>query len=128
MYKIFADFCIDKNISFEFGIKDSKKYIRVTNRYAAYLQENNLGVLEYYDCNIGKQSVDDKSLIYYLEGLISDIGGLKTSEEWMKNYSDIVILDPDGWDRRNFQFSWYEEKITLVEFEKRLVISTITKK
>lgn len=43
----------------------------------------------------------------------------KTSEEWQR-LCKIEILDPDGWDRQNFQFSWYEEAITREEFEKRL--------
>lgn len=48
----------------------------------------------------------------------------KTSEEWQK-LTNIEVLDPDGWDRKNFQYSWYEEEITAKEFEKRLVFSTI---
>jgi hypothetical protein len=52
---------------------------------------------------------------------------LKTSEEWSKN-SSVIILDPDGWDRCNFQFSWYEEKITFEEFEMRTFISTCQRK
>ena len=50
---------------------------------------------------------------------------LKTSEEWYKEkeYTDI-ILDPDGWDRKDFQYSWFVEKITKAEFEKRKCMST----
>lgn len=48
----------------------------------------------------------------------------KTSAEWSKEV-DFKILDPDGWNRQNFQFSWYEEKITLDEFHKRALESTI---
>lgn len=48
----------------------------------------------------------------------------KTSEEWNKLYN-IKILDPDGWDRRNFNYSWYEEKITKEEFRDRVLQSTI---
>lgn len=49
---------------------------------------------------------------------------LKTSEEWQK-LCTIIILDPDGWDRTNYQYSWYEELIIKKEFEKRLCTSTI---
>jgi hypothetical protein len=49
---------------------------------------------------------------------------LKTSEEWQAIHYQIKVLDPDGWDRKNFQFSWYEEKITLDEYNKRLFSST----
>lgn len=34
------------------------------------------------------------------------------------------VLDPDGWDRKNFQFSWHEEKITFEEYKSKVMIST----
>jgi len=37
---------------------------------------------------------------------------------------ETKLLDPDGWDRKNFQFSFYEELITKEEFSKRLMVST----
>ena len=53
---------------------------------------------------------------------------LKTSEEWLnlvpQEYK-LKILDPDGWDRSNFQFSFYEEKITESQFFMRVSLSTI---
>lgn len=49
---------------------------------------------------------------------------IKTSEQWIKN-CEITVLNPDGWDRRNFNFSWYEEKITIEEFQRRLTTSTV---
>ena len=49
---------------------------------------------------------------------------LKTSEEWSKLCKHIV-LDEDGWDRENFQYSWHEERITREEFEKRFLSSTV---
>lgn len=48
----------------------------------------------------------------------------KASSEWIKEYN-IKILDPDGWDRKNYDYSFNQEKITRTEFEKRLVRSTI---
>jgi hypothetical protein len=51
---------------------------------------------------------------------------LKTSAEWEKELTpNYEILDPDGWDRKNLQFSFYEEKITKNEFWKRFVVSTV---
>lgn len=49
----------------------------------------------------------------------------KSSEAWLKEpkFEDITVLDPDGWDRRNFKASWAEE-ITESEFEARLMNST----
>jgi hypothetical protein len=49
---------------------------------------------------------------------------LKTSEEWNKT-EDYVILDPDGWDRRDFKYSWFEELISLEEFNRRVCSSSI---
>lgn len=49
---------------------------------------------------------------------------LKTSAEWQKILDDIIVLDPDGWDRNNFNFSWYEELIFFEEYQKRLIAST----
>lgn len=48
----------------------------------------------------------------------------KTSKEWYENCT-IEILDHDGWDRKNFEYSWCQEMITKKEFERRLMYSTI---
>lgn len=51
---------------------------------------------------------------------------LKTSEEWMKLYKDeFIVYDPDGWDRSNFDFSWFIEKISYTEFQQRVMRSTL---
>ncbi len=52
----------------------------------------------------------------------------KTSEQWQLENPDPKILDPDGWNRRDFQFSWYEEEITFEEYSKRLFSSTVQMK
>ena len=52
-------------------------------------------------------------------------GKLRTSEEWQKLQPDTVVLDPDGWDRQNFEYSWHEELISLAEYGKRVNGSTI---
>jgi hypothetical protein len=49
---------------------------------------------------------------------------LKTSEEWQKEYPNPKVYDPDGWDRKNWQYSWYEEKISYEEYQNRIVYST----
>lgn len=52
---------------------------------------------------------------------------LKTSQEWYEQlYPDhkMIIMDPDGWDRSNYDYSFKEEKITIGEFNKRLLNST----
>jgi 5'-deoxynucleotidase YfbR-like HD superfamily hydrolase len=50
---------------------------------------------------------------------------LKTSEEWQKLTPSIVVIDPDGWDRTNFQYSWFEEKVSLETYNARLFRSTV---
>ena len=50
---------------------------------------------------------------------------LKTSEEWQKQFPNTKVIDPDGWDRKNYQYSWFEEKITLAEYITRLSRSTV---
>lgn len=48
---------------------------------------------------------------------------LKTSAEWQEFHAFIVV-DPDGWDRQNYQYSWFEETITWGEFKRRMFRST----
>ncbi len=50
---------------------------------------------------------------------------LLTSQQWNVRYPEVTVLDADGWDRKNFQYSWYEEKISFQEYYKRLIMSTI---
>ncbi len=52
----------------------------------------------------------------------------RTSAEWYANlqkYYSIQILDYDGWDRDNFDYSFNEEKITSEEFDRRVDASTV---
>jgi hypothetical protein len=51
----------------------------------------------------------------------------KTSSEWIKEVG-YEVIDPDGWNRSDFQNSWYEEMITYQEFQKRLLGSTLKRK
>lgn len=50
----------------------------------------------------------------------------KTSAEWIKEF-DFEIINPDGWDRENFDYSFNKEKITESEFLRRISFSTVTK-
>lgn len=50
---------------------------------------------------------------------------LKTSQEWQEIFYTIKVVDPDGWDRKNFQYSWHEEKITREEYINRIEKSTV---
>lgn len=49
-----------------------------------------------------------------------------TSEYWhMVYHANLIILDPDGWDRKDYDFSFKSERITHDEFLKRLWGSTV---
>lgn len=50
---------------------------------------------------------------------------LKTSQEWQEIFYTIKVADPDGWDRKNFQYSWHEERITREEYNNRIEKSTV---
>jgi hypothetical protein len=50
-----------------------------------------------------------------------------TSDKWYAEIypnQEVKILDSDGWDRSNYQHSYYEEEITRNEFEMRVMKST----
>ena len=48
---------------------------------------------------------------------------LKTSAQWAEE-KGVVVLDPDGWDRKNYDYSWNKEEIMEAEFERRKSEST----
>ena len=54
---------------------------------------------------------------------------LKTSAEWYELHKEkeghVIIMDPDGWDRTNYNYSFNEELITQMEFTIRLGMSTV---
>lgn len=50
---------------------------------------------------------------------------MRASVDWLPEVKGkIVIVDPDGWDRRNFFYSFNVEQITLDEFVRRVQRST----
>ena len=49
---------------------------------------------------------------------------LKTSKEWQELFKEVVVLDLDGWDRKNYKYSWEEELISLSEYYNRIIQST----
>lgn len=49
----------------------------------------------------------------------------RTSKEWQALKPDKLVYDPDGWDRKNFDYSWYEELITEEEYDLRVSKSTV---
>lgn len=66
-------------------------------------------------------SSEDHEIVKWCE--IPEEDDLRTSEEWNKIYNKF-ITDFDGWDRNNFQYSYFEELITEKEFTRRLLYST----
>lgn len=68
----------------------------------------------------------DGSLGVYIgkDGAVEYFGENKTSKEWYDLNPKPTIIDPDGWDRSNYRYSFYEELITKIEFDKRRMCST----
>lgn len=51
---------------------------------------------------------------------------LKTGKQWHKElYPEITILDYDGFDRYNLEYSYEQELITEDEFQRRMGYCTI---
>lgn len=48
----------------------------------------------------------------------------KSSQRWAE-ITGVVVYDPDGWDRTNYQYSWFDELITFAEFKRRVFMSTV---
>ena len=48
----------------------------------------------------------------------------KSSQRWAE-LTGVVVYDPDGWDRTNYQYSWFDEPITFAEFKRRVFMSTV---
>ena len=52
----------------------------------------------------------------------------KTSEEWFDELfpdKKIEITDPKGWNKTDFSYSWYHERITKEEFSMRILLSEV---
>jgi len=58
----------------------------------------------------------------------------KTSKQWYEELNTkeksegthlTVIMDPDGWDRKNYEYSFNEELVTEMEFTIRKGMSTV---
>lgn len=59
--------------------------------------------------------------------VITDGKHLKTSKEWYDDEKHLyTLLNADGWDRENFQYSFFEEKITKEEYTERITVSTLS--
>lgn len=52
-------------------------------------------------------------------------GELLLPEEWCKIFS-VTVIDPDGWDRNNFEESW-NTRISRSEFLSKMMLSTVIK-
>ena len=52
------------------------------------------------------------------------VTGKKTSAEWQVLKPKIIVYDPDGWDRQDYEYSWNVEQITETEYKRRRSLST----
>lgn len=54
-----------------------------------------------------------------------NVPDLRTSEQWQAHLRDeFTVLDPDGWDRADYEYSWKSEIVTEAEFRNRAARST----
>jgi len=55
-----------------------------------------------------------------------DKASLRSSPDWLKHFNipNSCIMDPDGWDRKNWVYSWHE-LISKEEFMSRVSNSTV---
>ncbi len=51
----------------------------------------------------------------------------RTSAEWQATHPSPKVIDPDGWDRQNYDYSWGKEEITFHEYQQRMMFSTCIK-
>ena len=55
--------------------------------------------------------------------------GLGTSKEWLDTMlisnPSIILMDPDGWDKGNYEYSFNQELISHNEFVNRMNNSTV---
>jgi hypothetical protein len=96
---------------------DLRRIFKVHYTNDGYIIEYNRA--EWHNCiqREGILEVKDPSLVdhYFTK---------HTSQTWQKLLPLITVIDPDGWDRSNYDYSWKEEMITRREYDERVMYST----
>lgn len=92
-----------------------------------YLYKNSTYVKDICDFSYKRlNSFTLPELIQVFKNVEKEFNNLyKTSKDWFELNPDIHIIDPDGWDRTNFDYSWGVEIITKEEYNSRVLNSTI---
>lgn len=73
-----------------------------------------------------EMTLNDYILMIVMREVVETPGMTMCSADWLKydpNYEGYAIVDPDGWDRANFDQSW-AELITREEFTRRVMLSS----
>lgn len=71
--------------------------------------------------------IEPKDKMELIETLINDLESKKTSSEWYSSIypqNDLSIIDANGWNKSNYKYSFFEERISLEEFQNRISNST----
>jgi hypothetical protein len=90
--------------------------------------ETSLNDFEFdFTVNNDDYTLDKTTVKDFLNKYLQKPSNTLTSEQWMKNlkYSYLRLMDPDGWNRANFDYSFKEEKVSEDEFIRRLNTSTV---
>ena len=128
-YKSWKECLLDHFYDTYIIIKDSLYEIDLTeSRDDSYVCKINLTNVEnefsfyahYYNGACSLEECLEEALIKFEEESI-----LRTSSDWLALNPVLKIMDPDGWDRSDFIYSFYEEKISLKEFKNRLSKSSV---
>lgn len=100
-------------------VKNVKSFKEEPNSTKAYEMEKPNWIITDVRFPNEAQAIKDRG------GIVIRVNRKITSEEWQKLYPEVIVLDPDGWNRdERYQYEWFEEKITLEEYKSRVMRST----
>jgi hypothetical protein len=131
--KFFANFgmqvkineCILNKQSFNYIVKltlDDKNYIiNVTKEFLHETTYTFVDDYSIYSVLLSKPDFEIGNIVIY------HCLKLNSSDKWYEILypsNEIKIMDPDGWNRQNYYYSYFEEQITYNEFIKRVMYST----
>ena len=130
---------IFNQFNLEIDIKDYKliddgidvNFIMCDNTYNLYIKHKDVNYFQ----ELFKRY--DENYTLFLDKQLLKLGEIKfikkdkfnTSDYWynfLYPNKEMRIMDPDGWNRQNYHYSYYEEKITLNQFLMRVGMSTCT--
>lgn len=111
----------------------------IANFYSIRITPEEINLIEYHKWDMSKFLTGER--IQFEGKLLDDFIGIKnyedlanfvlnevkTSEKWAEVYKgEFKIMDPDGWDRTNYEFDFKQRLVSRREFLKKVMFSTCT--